>query len=500
MVELEELRRKELEYCKDNLEYFVLNYGHIENKDSAEVIIPFRLWDAQRKCLKTFETDRRVIVLKARQLGFTWLALHYIAWVMLNPGRTAIGISENEDKAKELIRRIAYVIFAYMPELVAPKGTLGWKGLWFESNALSCTIHHPDGPDSKFECFPSSPNAGRSFTADVLLFDEWAFQQFDREIYGSAYATINRATSGQIIGISSIKRGSLFEELFTSESNSYTKVFIPWHADPSRDAEWYEDTKKNLSDPVLMTAEYPATVEEALTIPGGAFFPEVTDDLITNKGLEGNVITYFVMDYGLDMLAAYWIQRDAFGNSQIIYEHCEPNLSIPVAAEKIRNITNRIFSGEKGRFDEWHKPVLYLAPPDLWNRGQETGKSRALIFGEEGLPLTKVNNDIAAGCAAIKTMLAKNQLSILNNCAPVLMKCLKKIQRDENRPNIYANKPHDLTHSVDGIRYFAIYWLQNADSLLNSKKVKWREDQWEDYDNASDSDKLLLIKKWGEPA
>ena len=498
MVELEELRQKELDYCREHLEYFVLNYGHIESKDSAEVIIPFTMWDAQRKCLKTFETDRRVIVLKARQLGFTWLALHYIAWVLLNPGRTAIGISENEDKAKELIRRIAFVIFAYMPEIIGTKATR--KGLWFDSNALSCTLHHPDGPDSKFECFPSSPNAGRSFTADVLLFDEWAFQQFDREIYGSAYATINRATSGQIIGISSIKRGSLFEELYTSESNSYTKIFIPWYADPSRDKEWYEDTQRNLSDPVLMTAEYPATVEEALTIPGGAFFPEVSDDLITDEPLKGNVITYFAMDYGLDMLAAYWIQRDAFGHSQIIYEHCEANLSIPAAAETINSITNRLFSADKGRYDQWHRPVLYLAPPDLWNRGQETGKSRALIFGEEGLVLTKVNNDIAAGCAAIKTMLAKGQLSILNNCAPNLMMCLKKIQRDENRPNIYANKPHNLTHSVDGLRYFCVYWLNNADTVLNSKKVKWREDQWEDYDNANEQDKQLLIKKWGEPA
>ena len=123
---VEELRKKELEYCRDHLEYFVLNYGHIENKESAEVIIPFTMWDAQRKTLKTFETDRRVIVLKARQLGFTWLALHYIAWVMLNPGRTAIGISENEDKAKELIRSIVFV--AYRPGLkLFRKETLNWS-------------------------------------------------------------------------------------------------------------------------------------------------------------------------------------------------------------------------------------------------------------------------------------------------------------------------------------------------------------------------------------
>lgn len=289
----------------------------------------------------------------------------------------------------------------------------------------------------------------------------------------------------------------MFEELYTGDNDFY-KIFIPWYADPKRDDKWYTETKKVLGD--TMQAEYPATVEEALTVPGGAFFPEVKDEsILTDEPLKGNLYTYFVMDYGLDRLAAYWINRDSQGNAQIIYEYCESNLIIGAAADAINSITKGLITNGTIR-----QVVQYLAPPDLWNRSQETGKSRAILFQEAGITLTKTNNDVAAGCSALKEYLAheengKSRLTILRNCAPELLNCLKKIQHDEKKPNIYANTPHDLTHSVDAVRYFAIYWTLSAEQLINTKSSVWRDDQWEDYENASEEEKALLKEKWGEP-
>jgi hypothetical protein len=149
--------------------------------------------------------------------------------------------------------------------------------------------------------------------------------------------------------------------------------------------------------------------------------------------------------------------------------------------------------------------VRYLAPPDLWNRHSDTGKSTAILFSEQGISLTKTNNDIQAGCYAMKELLKhepgmKSKLTILRNCAPNLLRCLKKIQRDEKRPNIYAKEPHELTHSVDSLRYLAIYWTHPAEEDLPRNRVEWREDQYEDYENASDEEKKMLIERWGEPA
>ena len=220
---------------------------------------------------------------------------------------------------------------------------------------------------------------------------------------------------------------------------------------------------------------------------------------MTTEPLKSRVVTYFAMDYGLDMMAAYWINRDAFGNAQIMREHCEPNLTIGAAADTIRSITADLIESKR-----IESVAAYLAPPDLWNRSQETGKSRAILFQEAGVVLVKTNNDFAAGCAAMKEYLrhpegGKSKLTILDNSAPELYRCLTKIQVDPKKPNIYAKDPHNLTHSPDALRYFCVYWTTGAELDSEKKRRKWRADQYEDYENASEADKLQLIEMWGEP-
>lgn len=138
--------------------YFVENYGHIEDHDAEELIQPFTLWDGQRKALRVFASERRVVVLKARQLGFTWLALHEGArLIALISGRTVVGLSRSEEEAKELVRRMG-VILRNMPELISESPPpVGWSGPWFEATTLKITVYWPDGPDSVFQAFPSAP-------------------------------------------------------------------------------------------------------------------------------------------------------------------------------------------------------------------------------------------------------------------------------------------------------------------------------------------------------
>ena len=44
-----EIRQDELEFCRNNIEYFFDEYGHIEDKDADELIQPFKMWKEQRK-------------------------------------------------------------------------------------------------------------------------------------------------------------------------------------------------------------------------------------------------------------------------------------------------------------------------------------------------------------------------------------------------------------------------------------------------------------------
>lgn len=495
---LQEARQLEIEYCRENLEYFVDTYGTIEDKDNpTNILKDFKMWQAQRDALKSISEHKLNVILKARQLGFSWLVLHYAVWMMVTmEGRSVIGLSQKEDDAKELVRRVDVILSApKMRALVQEekKAAPGWTGAIYTKTALEIKIKFPSGVVSSFTGMASSPGAGRSLTANLIIFDEWAFQAFAREIYESGFPTINRPTGGQVIGLSTIARGSLFEEIFTNPDNGYNKIFIPWYADPRRDQAWYDRTKAALGDAI--TAEYPATIEEALTVPGGSYFPEVNErNTISKEPLVGNVVRYVCIDYGLDMFSAHWIQVDSRGNAQVYREYDEPNLTPTQAAAILLALS------------EDEEIQAFLAPPDLWKRNQADLKPGYLLWQEAGVSLTKVSNDLYTGCLHMKEWLkpgedTKSKLTILDGCAPNLYKCLKKIQKDKNRPNVYSKDPHNLTHDPDSLRYFCVYWTVGAEDPRFSGKKEWTADMWEDYNNAnSEEERQYLLKKYGEPA
>ena len=475
--DMAELRRKAMAYLKNNPIKFIENFVYIESKDGGEPIIPFKLWKEQKEAVKSILKNKINIILKARQLGFSWLALAIAAYFgIFNAGFTTILLSRTELEAKELVRRL-HVILSHMPELIAEKGhePQGWTGLTYTKLTLSITINHPNGLESTYTGFTSSPGVGRSFTADLIILDEWAYQDCAAEIWQSGFPTINRPGSGKVIGLSTIARGTLFEEIWVDGDPSiYNKLFIPWHADPRRTQEWYDNTKKVLGD--LMLAEYPATPEEALMVPGGSYFPEINYKTHIRQPLDfipDYYRKYVALDYGLDMLAVHWIWIDEEGYRRVYRELDASDLTISAACAAIREAN----CGDK--ID------LYLAPVDLWNRSQESGRSRADIFAENGITLTRSSNNRENGCAALKEDLkpieAKNaetgelyktaKLTIDADAAPNLWRCLNKIQKDAKKPNIYADMPHELTHDVDSLRYFSVYWTIEAQKPVEEFKL-----------------------------
>ena len=56
------------------------------------------------------------LVLKARQIGITWLAAGYALWKLLTmPGTRALVVSINEDEAIKVVNRI-FDMFVSLPE------------------------------------------------------------------------------------------------------------------------------------------------------------------------------------------------------------------------------------------------------------------------------------------------------------------------------------------------------------------------------------------------
>lgn len=186
---------------------------------------------------------------------------------------------------------------------------------------------------------------------------------------------------------------------------------------------------------------------------GGSFFSEFSRDTHVIKPfvIPFDWRKYFVMDYGLDMLAGYWIAQDNQGKCYVYKEVHQSDLIISDAANKIKELTTKE-----------EKIFQHLAPPDLWNRRQETGKSAAEIFQENGLFLTKTDNNRVQGWLDLKEWLKLYEdeqgiltanLQIFENCTN-LIRTLSQVKRCEKNPNDVAKEPHELTHAPDAIRGF----------------------------------------------
>lgn len=210
---------------------------------------------------------------------------------------------------------------------------------------------------------------------------------------------------------------------------------------------------------------------------------------------------YITMDYGLDMLAAYLIVVDDHDMAYVVQEVYKgrdlgegaKGLIVSEAAAEVKALA--------GNGDI----AAYLAPPDLWNARQETGKSVADIFAESGIYLTQTNNDRIDGWMAMHERLhvfedeqgvQVAKLRIFPQCIN-LIRTLPQLRYDDKRINDVATEPHELTHGPDAIRGWCVYWTRRAAAPAAPPRSDWTKDMLEDYSRATESERRLLLEMWG---
>lgn len=195
-------------------------------------------------------------------------------------------------------------------------------------------------------------------------------------------------------------------------------------------------------------------------------------------------------DYGLDRLACLWVAVDSMRTFYVYKELGESDLPISAAASAIN---------EKTEASE--NIYATLAPPDLWSRSQETGRSKADIFYESNLKIIKSSNNREAGWLEIKELLktginGESRLKIFSTCRE-LIKCLPMLTRDIRRPTDCSTEPHEITHMPDALRYFAVWWAR-PEQVADDKRVRYTPDQLEDLMNAkSETERNAIYKRMG---
>jgi len=246
--------------CAESPLYFVHHYCYIFD---AEVRgwIPFHLWPAQARTLKTIQTERLVVILKARQLGMTWLCLAFALWQMLfHPAAQILLFSKRDDEAMELLSKEKLRgMYSRLPRFMQCRGILQTnEHEWILSNG------------SRALAFPTT--AGDSYTASLAIIDEADLCPDLNRLMRSVKPTID--AGGQLILLSRADKSapeSEFKRIYKAArrgQSSWRPVFLPWHVRPSRDAAWYAEQKQDIEARTGalddLHEQYPATDTEAL--------------------------------------------------------------------------------------------------------------------------------------------------------------------------------------------------------------------------------------------
>lgn len=250
-----------------------------------------------------------------------------------------------------------------------------------------------------------------------------------------------------------------------------TRIFIPsLVTDNKFMLEYDPDYIKRLD--ALPEKERKALKYGDWDIYDGMFFPEFKRSIhvIEPFQIPNNWNRYIAMDYGLDMFAVLFITIDTKGKAYVYNEIHKSNLIVSEAVQTLKSIMRQ------------YKYKYIYAPPDLWNRNRDTGKSTAELFYEGGIDLVKASNNRIAGWLNVKEWLRvkkvrheqtgelyeDSDLKIFSNCLN-LIKYLPQLQHDEKDHNDVATEPHEPTHITDALRYFCVSRTAPTKEVINKE-------------------------------
>lgn len=255
----EEQREEEIARCMVDFRYFVRNYCYIDDRANQQWV-PFTLWPGQEPAVDAVTNHRLVVILKARQLGMTWLCLAYALWLMnFHPNSVVLLFSLRDEEACMLVNRL-WEMWYRLPD---------WMRVPGRGNAHSFSMTN----GSWCKGFPTT--AGDSYNATLVIVDECDLVPDLGKLMGRVKPTIDAGGKFFLVSRSDkTKPQSIFKEFFRGAEDKslpgWKSVFLPWSVRPDRDAAWYQaqvETSHKTAAGTLdwVHEQYPATPEEALS-------------------------------------------------------------------------------------------------------------------------------------------------------------------------------------------------------------------------------------------
>lgn len=412
----------ELEWrkCATDPDYFIRTYIWIESERDARGREPFGLWDYQEKSLDAYMKQRFVVILKARQLGFTTLAMAYALWQCLfKPRANILLISKSQDSADKNLG-MARFMYSFLPEWLKARGPE------LDGDAAKQLIFkQSDGGTNRLKSFAGTKTAGAGETASLVILDEFALMDDPANTYRTIKPTTD--AGGSLIIISTARGGSnMFAKIYREGKrgvNEFFSIFEPWMSSRLITEEQYELKKREfVAEPWLFYAEYPSTDDEAFRESGRPRFAWIPPE----EDCEEFHIRGVIDDgpAGLDFV------------EDIPGEGFQSTLALAYPQSEI----------------DWDKQYVVAADPSL-GVGADYSAAHILTMHEDGTPEivgyyrsnTIEPGDWASELDLIGRFFAgRNQMAALlavENAGGIGVSVIDKLRNQFNYPNLYRYLP-----------------------------------------------------------
>ncbi|KKM08471.1 hypothetical protein LCGC14_1724120, partial [marine sediment metagenome] len=240
---------------------FIKNYIKISDPDLG--IIPMVQWPHLHQLVDILDANDRVIVLKARQIGITWLLCAVALWYALfKHSSLVIFFSRRETEATGMKNRVKFM-HGLLPEwLQIPTGKDNDELLEFPLM------------NSSIKSFPATEGSARSDNASLIILDEWAFQEHAEANYVGLLPSVGQS---KLIGLSTANgkggMGKQFADIWfgaKNKLNSFIPVFIPYNVRPVHDEAFHKKMERDMGPKAWQ--EFPLNEVDAFIVAGTCMF------------------------------------------------------------------------------------------------------------------------------------------------------------------------------------------------------------------------------------
>ena len=224
--------------CSEDPNYFIQKYIKIINVDKG--LIPFEMYDFQRKIVQTIHDNRFTIAKLPRQSGKSTTVVSYILhFILFNPSVNVAILANKQTVARDLLTKIK-VAYEYLPKWIQ-QGVGEW-------NKGSIVLEN----GSKVMASATSSSAIRGGSYNVILLDEFAFVPpgIAEDFFSSAFPTISSGTSTKVIMVSTPRGLNMFHKIWTEAEegrNGFKPIEVHWSDIPGRDSAWKDQQIRNSS-------------------------------------------------------------------------------------------------------------------------------------------------------------------------------------------------------------------------------------------------------------